>query len=205
MRSLHWLPVRSRIIFKILILVCKSIHGLLVSELIKAFAPESNLQSVIKNRLIEQRIRLVTFILVIEPFIRLVPHYGTSLTMTVHDGGFKHTAQKAEHISKGSVLALTLVAGRSNGCFFMVQQPCPGSLSPGLLANACTITYLTRWKERGTIRFIPELVHNLASALALRAPLAMEQAAPSYHFKSYTELFQTKPENPSFYTSKWIC
>ena len=26
-------------------------------------------------------------------------------------------------------------------------------------------------KERGTIRFIPELVHNLASALALRAPL----------------------------------
>ena len=91
--------------------------------------------------------------------------------MTVHDGGFKHTAQKAEHISKGSVLALTLVAGRSNGCFFMVRQPCPGSLSPGLLANACTITYLTRWKKRGTIRFIPELVHNLASALALRAPL----------------------------------
>ena len=65
------------------------------------------------------------------------------LTMTVHDGGFKHTAQKAEHL-KGSVLALTLVAGRSNGCIFMVQQPCPGSLSPGLLANACTITYLTR-------------------------------------------------------------
>ena len=28
------------------------------------------------------------------------------LKMTVHDGGFKHTAQKAEHISKGSVLAL---------------------------------------------------------------------------------------------------
>ena len=97
------------------------------------------------------------------------------LTMTVHDGGFKHTAQKAEHISKGSVLALTLVAGRSNGCFFMVQQPCPGSLSPGLLANACTITYLTRWKERSTIRFIPELVHNLASALALRAPLASQR------------------------------
>ena len=47
----------------------------------------------------------------------------------------------------------------------------PGSLSPGLLlAIACTITYLTRWKERGTIRFIPDLVHNLASALALRAP-----------------------------------
>ena len=54
---------------------------------------------------------------------------------------------------------------------FLYGSACPGSLSPGLLANACTITYLTRWKERGTIRFIPELVHNLASALALRAPL----------------------------------
>ena len=66
------------------------------------------------------------------------------LTMTVHDGGFKHTAQKAEHIAKGQSLPFILVAGRSHGCFSMVQQPCPGSLSPGLLANACTITYLTR-------------------------------------------------------------
>ena len=32
----------------------------------------------------------------------------------------------------------------------------------------------------------------------------MEQATPSYHFKSYTELFQTKPENPSFYTRIWL-
>ena len=31
------------------------------------------------------------------------------------------------------------------------------------------------WKERGTIRFIPELVHNLASALALRAPLEIKK------------------------------
>ena len=80
--------------------------------------------------------------------------------------------RKQSTSQKGQSLPFTLVAGRPNGCFFMVQQPCPGSLSPGLLANACTITYLTRWKERGTIRFIPELVHNLASALALRAPLA---------------------------------
>ena len=28
----------------------------------------------------------------------------------------------------------------------------------------------------------------------------MEQSAHSYLFKSYTELFQTKPENPYFYT-----
>ena len=88
-------------------------------------------------------------------------------SLYVHKGGLKPDSffisflESRAHL-KGSVLALTLVAGRL----------CPGSLSPGLLANACTITYLTRWKERGTIRFIPELVHNLASALALRAPLA---------------------------------
>ena len=46
-----------------------------------------------------------------------------------------------------------------------------GSLSPGLtLPMLCTITDLTRWKKRGTIRFAQKLVQNLASALALRAP-----------------------------------
>ena len=40
----------------------------------------------------------------------------------------------------------------------------------------CTVTYLTRWKERGTIRFIPELVHNLASAFALRASMMMKKS-----------------------------
>ena len=64
MRSLHWLPVISRIIFKILLLVYKSIHGLApayFSELIKPYVPESNLLSGMKNRLIEPRTRLVTF------------------------------------------------------------------------------------------------------------------------------------------------
>ena len=63
-RSLHWLPVRSRIIFKILLLVYKSIHGLppaYLSELIKPYAPESNLRSGMKNQLIEPPTRLVTF------------------------------------------------------------------------------------------------------------------------------------------------
>ena len=67
---------------------------------------------------------------------------------------------------KGQSLPFTLVTGRSNGCFFMDQQPW-FIVSRTYLP----ITYLTRWKERGTIRFIPELVHNLASALALRSPL----------------------------------
>ena len=64
MKSLHWLPLRSRIIFKILLLVYKSLHGLApayLTELIKPYAPESNLRSRMKNRLIEPRTPLVTF------------------------------------------------------------------------------------------------------------------------------------------------
>ena len=50
MRSLHWLPVRSRIIFKVLLRVYKSLHGFSPAHL-----------SGMKNRLIEPWIRLVTF------------------------------------------------------------------------------------------------------------------------------------------------
>ena len=78
------------------------------------------------------------------------------LTMTVHDGGFKHTAQKAEHISKGSVLALY-----SGGWSLWFSSPALVPCLSDILANVCTITYLTRWKERGTIMFIPELVGSL--------------------------------------------
>ena len=41
MRSLHWLPIRSRIIFKILLLVYKTLHGLApayLTELVKPYA-----------------------------------------------------------------------------------------------------------------------------------------------------------------------
>ena len=64
MRSLHWLAVRPRIIFKILLLVYKAIHEVApayISELMKHYAPESTLQPGMKNRLIEPRTRLVTF------------------------------------------------------------------------------------------------------------------------------------------------
>ena len=59
MRYLHWLPIRLRIIFKILLLVYKSVHGLAPAYL--SDAPESNIRSGMKNRLIESRTRLVTF------------------------------------------------------------------------------------------------------------------------------------------------
>ena len=105
------------------------------------------------------------------------------LAMTVHDGGFKHTAQKAEHIWKGSVLALysllfggwwlkrLFLYGSAALPWFLVSRP--------YLPMLCTITYLPRWKEWGAIRFILELVHNLASALALRAPLAQIISGPN--------------------------
>ena len=94
------------------------------------------------------------------------------LTMTVHDCGFKHTDQKAEQISKGSVLALYSGGWSLKRLFLYGSAALPWFLvSRNYLPMLCTITYLTRWKERGTIMFIPELVHNLASALALRASL----------------------------------
>ena len=61
MRSHHWLPVRSRIIFAILLLVYKSHHGFVQthnSELIKPYPPESNLRPGMKNH---GQTRLVTF------------------------------------------------------------------------------------------------------------------------------------------------
>ena len=50
--------------------------------------------------------------------------------------------RKQSTSQKGQSLPFTLVAGRSNGCFFMVQQPCPGSLSPGLSCQ-CLYNHLS--------------------------------------------------------------
>ena len=68
---------------------------------------------------------------------------------------------------KGQSLPFPLVAGRSNGCLFMVQQP---GFTLVLLDLRCQcfvqITYLTRWKEALLYKealyyiiLIPELVH----------------------------------------------
>ena len=74
-----------------------------------------------------------------------------------------------------------------------------------------------RWKERGTIRFIPELVHNLASALALRAPLVLDWPRfLSTHFKCElpgNKIFQNNlyyghaehPERAIAVTKKYYC
>ena len=58
MRYLQWLPVRSRIIFEILLLVYKSLHGFAQAYKSKPYPPESNLRPGMKNH---GQTRLVTF------------------------------------------------------------------------------------------------------------------------------------------------
>ena len=75
--------------------------------------------------------------------------FNNIYALSSENDGFTYNAQKSENISKGS-------------------------LSPRLtLPMPCTITYLIRWKgERRYKVDTSGLVHNLASALALHAPLS---------------------------------
>ena len=64
LRSLHWLPIRDRIKFKVLTLVFKCLHGnapAYLSELIKPYQPGRNLRSQSKNLLSEIRVKSKTF------------------------------------------------------------------------------------------------------------------------------------------------
>ena len=64
LRSLHWLPIRARIQFKVLTLVFKCLHGnapAYLSELIKQYQPSRNLRSQSKNLLCEIRVKSKTF------------------------------------------------------------------------------------------------------------------------------------------------
>ena len=64
LRSLHWLPIRARIQFKVLILVFKCLHGnapAYLSELIKQYHPCRNLRSQSKNLLSEIHVKSKAF------------------------------------------------------------------------------------------------------------------------------------------------
>ena len=64
LRSLHWLPIRARIKFKVLTLVFKCLYGnapAYLSELIKPYQPGRNLRSQSKNLLSEIRVKSKTF------------------------------------------------------------------------------------------------------------------------------------------------
>ena len=64
LRSLHWLPIRARVQFKILTLVFKCLCGnapVYLTELIKPYQPTRNLRSQSKNLLSEIRVKSKTF------------------------------------------------------------------------------------------------------------------------------------------------
>jgi len=64
LKDLHWLPVRLRINFKILLLTYKSLHGLAplyLSELIQPYKPTRSLRSQSKHLLVKTKTKLVNF------------------------------------------------------------------------------------------------------------------------------------------------
>lgn len=64
LKDLHWLPVRLRINFKILLLTYKSLHGLAplyLSELIQPYKPIRSLRSQSKHLLLKTKTKLVNY------------------------------------------------------------------------------------------------------------------------------------------------
>ena len=64
LKELHWLPVRKRIEFKILLLAYKCLHGTASSylrEMMKEYVPPRTLRSTSKNLLCEPRTNMKTY------------------------------------------------------------------------------------------------------------------------------------------------
>ena len=63
LKELHWLPVRKRIDFKILLLAYKCLHGTApyLRELLKEYVPPRPLRSTSKNLLCETRTNMKTY------------------------------------------------------------------------------------------------------------------------------------------------
>ena len=63
LKRLHWLPVQERIIFKVLLLTYKTIHGSASSylyELVSSYTPSRSLRSTSKNLLCRRKTKLST-------------------------------------------------------------------------------------------------------------------------------------------------
>ena len=63
LRNLHWLPVRSRIIFKILLITFKALHGqapIYITDLLTRYNPTRTLRSSNQNLLLEPKSKTVT-------------------------------------------------------------------------------------------------------------------------------------------------
>ena len=64
LRELHWLPIKQKIIFKIILLIFKSTHGLApvyLEELLKPYVPKRQLRSSTKNFLSIEPYKLRTY------------------------------------------------------------------------------------------------------------------------------------------------
>lgn len=63
LHNLHWLPVRSRIVFKILLITFKALHGqapIYITELLTKYNPTRTLRSCNRSLLLEQKSKTVT-------------------------------------------------------------------------------------------------------------------------------------------------
>ena len=77
LKSLHWLPVRSRIDFKVLLLVYKSLHGKApeyITEMIIRYTPNRPLRSVGTECLIVPKARTKTHSVAVFSFYAPLEH-----------------------------------------------------------------------------------------------------------------------------------
>ena len=64
LKDLHWLPIESRVIFKLLVLTFKAINGIspiYLSDMIEIYKPRRSLRSEDKHRLVTPRVKTVTY------------------------------------------------------------------------------------------------------------------------------------------------
>ena len=64
LQSLHWLPVRARVTYKVLVLTYQAIHGLApeyLQQLVTVYEPNRNLRSQHELRLVVPRYKTVTY------------------------------------------------------------------------------------------------------------------------------------------------
>ena len=80
LHQLHWLPVHQRIVFKVLVLTFKSLHGMApyyLQQLLQAYTPQRSLRSANQNLLDVPRMSLQKTIMDTEPSAMAPQYYGT--------------------------------------------------------------------------------------------------------------------------------
>ncbi|XP_075342899.1 olfactory receptor 8G17-like [Odontesthes bonariensis] len=104
LKHLHWLPVKSRITYKILLLTYKSLHTLApqyLSDLIQQHSQPRSLRSSDKNQLVTPRSRLRTF--GDRAFCVAAPTLWNSLPLHIRQAPTLETQAQMEHDPPGSL------------------------------------------------------------------------------------------------------